>query len=328
MPDGVVEWLAHRRLTGEPDEVLVGVVVALGWSEPFAEQVVRGIACSPVFQAAQRAYRVPAKAVSLQRQLGELFKRSDFRIERRLLSPKSFYRDFYFANRPIVLTGLMDSWPALGKWGPSYFKDRFGDLEVEIAHGRDSDGHYEENFLEHRRVITMGEYVDMVTAGGATNDHYLVARNRVLDRPGFAPLRDDFTSPPGFLDGDTGQNPFVRLWFGPAETLTPLHCDDRNVLFGQVVGRKLIKLIAPYFLDSLYNDHECYSSIELGAIDLVRFPAFRDVPILEVVLEPGEFLFIPVGWWHWVRALDISVSLTFTNFHFDEPEIVWPLASA
>lgn len=328
VPDRVVEWLTHRRLTGDPDEVLVGVVVALGWSKPFAEQVVREIAGSPVFQAAQRAYRVPAKVASLQRQLGELFKRTDFRIERRLLSPESFYCDFYFVNRPVVLTGLMDGWPALGKWGARYFKDRFGKLEVEIADGRDGDDRYEEDFLEHRRVVTMGEYVDMVTEGGATNDYYLVARNRVLDRPGFASLRDDFTSPPGFLDSGTVQNPFVRLWFGPAETLTPLHCDDRNVLFGQVVGRKLIKLIAPYFHDDLYNDRGCYSPVDLGAIDLARFPALRDVPIFEVVLEPGEFLFIPVGWWHWVRALEISVSLSFTNFHFDKPEIVWSQASA
>ncbi len=34
----------------------------------------------------------------------------------------------------------------------------------------------------------------------------------------------------------------------------------------------------------------------------------------EVVLAPGEMLFIPVGWWHHVRALSLSINLAFTNF--------------
>jgi mannose-6-phosphate isomerase-like protein (cupin superfamily) len=33
-----------------------------------------------------------------------------------------------------------------------------------------------------------------------------------------------------------------------------------------------------------------------------------------VVLKPGDALFLPVGWWHVVRALDVSVTLTFTEF--------------
>jgi ribosomal protein L16 Arg81 hydroxylase len=34
----------------------------------------------------------------------------------------------------------------------------------------------------------------------------------------------------------------------------------------------------------------------------------------EVVLSPGEGLFIPVGWWHHVRALEPSLSVSFTSF--------------
>jgi ribosomal protein L16 Arg81 hydroxylase len=33
-----------------------------------------------------------------------------------------------------------------------------------------------------------------------------------------------------------------------------------------------------------------------------------------VLLDPGQVLFLPVGWWHHVRSMDISISLSFTNF--------------
>jgi ribosomal protein L16 Arg81 hydroxylase len=82
-------------------------------------------------------------------------------------------------------------------------------------------------------------------------------------------------------------------------------------------------MIAPYFTGSLYNDDQCYSPVQLDPVDLDRFPAMRDVPVTETVLEPGECLFIPLGWWHWVRSLEISTSLTFTNFLRDEPPLIW-----
>jgi ribosomal protein L16 Arg81 hydroxylase len=49
----------------------------------------------------------------------------------------------------------------------------------------------------------------------------------------------------------------------------------------------------------------------------------RDVPVHEALVEPGEILFIPIGWWHAVRSLDVSMSLSFTNLRFNDPEIGW-----
>jgi quercetin dioxygenase-like cupin family protein len=49
----------------------------------------------------------------------------------------------------------------------------------------------------------------------------------------------------------------------------------------------------------------------------------RSASILEVVVEPGEFLFIPVGWWHWVKALDISISVSFTSFDVKGSPVAW-----
>lgn len=60
------------------------------------------------------------------------------------------------------------------------------------------------------------------------------------------------------------------------------------------------------------------SSIDLSAIELSPaedwdevYPGFSDVPYVEGVLEPGEMLYIPVGWWHYVRSLGVGVSVNF-----------------
>jgi ribosomal protein L16 Arg81 hydroxylase len=44
---------------------------------------------------------------------------------------------------------------------------------------------------------------------------------------------------------------------------------------------------------------------------------FARADMLDVVLQPGEVLFIPVGWWHHIRSLEISINVSFTNFVFN-----------
>ena len=49
--------------------------------------------------------------------------------------------------------------------------------------------------------------------------------------------------------------------------------------------------------------------------------------MLEVVAEPGDTVFLPLGWWHQVSALDVSLSFSYSNiavpnhYHFANPTI-------
>jgi hypothetical protein len=49
----------------------------------------------------------------------------------------------------------------------------------------------------------------------------------------------------------------------------------------------------------------------------------RNVSIVEAALNPGDFLLLPVAWWHWVRAEEASVSVTFKNFLFRGERLAW-----
>jgi len=68
----------------------------------------------------------------------------------------------------------------------------------------------------------------------------------------------------------------------------------------------------------IYNDHHVYSEIrDLAEPDLTRrFPKLDGMKVHEIDLKAGEALFIPLGWWHQVTALDFSITITHINFRW------------
>ena len=73
-------------------------------------------------------------------------------------------------------------------------------------------------------------------------------------------------------------------------------------------------LISPNESHLVYNDVGVYSKVDCENPDYDSHPMFADVTKIELILEPGEVLFLPVGWWHHVRSLVVSISLSLNNF--------------
>jgi len=53
------------------------------------------------------------------------------------------------------------------------------------------------------------------------------------------------------------------------------------------------------------------SQVDVEHPDYTKFPAFKNVPYYELILNSGEMLFIPFKWWHYVRSLETSFSVSF-----------------
>ena len=120
-------------------------------------------------------------------------------------------------------------------------------------------------------------------------------------------------------DDEDGEGVKINAWFGPAGTVSPLHHDPRHNLFGQVFGRKYFRLYHQRDSEGLYPYPEGSmitntSRVELEAPEAELYPKFRETPGWEVVMEPGDMLYIPPKCWHYVKALDESCSV---NFWFD-----------
>lgn len=238
------------------------------------------------------------------------------KVERRSdVSPEDFLRTYYCANRPIVLLDLMRDWKALSLWTPLYLRERYGDEMVEITTNRLNDSSYEINLDVHKKRVRFGDYVDAVLGGGPTNDYYMTANNHVLESEGMKTLLNDIVLFPGFLDPSKADGT-VFFWFGPAGTVTPLHHDLVNIFLAQVCGRKLVKLIPSHQLPLVYNHVGVFSEVDCERPDYAKYPHFRSAVSTDVTLNPGEVLFIPVGWWHYVKALDTSITVTLDNFVF------------
>jgi cupin-like protein len=224
-----------------------------------------------------------------------------------------FFRDYLHANRPVILTGLLDAWPAVGKWSPQYLKSVCGDQIVEVMSGRDADPDFERNCQQHRAKVEFGVYIDEVVAGGSGNDRYMVANNRFMDTEAGVRLRADIVCFPEYLDpGDTAGRMF--FWLGPAGTVTPLHYDTTNIFLAQVVGHKRICLIPPNQTPLMYNRVGVFSDVDYEKPHLGQFPLFSLVTATVFLLNPGEVLFIPINWWHHVRGVTPSLSVSLTNF--------------
>ena len=54
-----------------------------------------------------------------------------------------------------------------------------------------------------------------------------------------------------------------------------------------------------------------FVQLDLDDLDLTKCPEFASLPFKQCILEPGQMLFIPPKHWHYVKALDISFSVSF-----------------
>jgi hypothetical protein len=240
-------------------------------------------------------------------------------IERRAgVGSQEFLERYYAPGRPVILQGEMDDWPALTRWTPDYLKAKVGPALVEYQGGRAANADFEMEKASHRREAPFDSFIDSITAGGGGNDAYLTAYNGERNLKALAPLWADMGFLDRFLTRDVAM-PNGMPWIGPAGTVTSLHHDLTNNFIAQLVGRKQLKVLPATEVGRLYNHRHVFSRIaDLDApdLDLALYPLLVGARVYDIVLEPGEILFMPLAWWHQVKALDFSVTFTFTNFRW------------
>jgi len=322
IPPRWIGWIEENRILGIEEPQLVDILVKNGFDRGIArEQVARA---SRETKGAEKVAEKLRKLEATMAVYSDLWahSRAGKSVDRRSnLSPEEFFHSYYSVNRPVLIQDGLRGCPALAKWNPDYLKSRCGNEMVEVMDGRSADRDYEINSNEHKTRTRLHDFVERVKQAGQTNDFYMVANNRSLESPHMRSLLDEVHILENILDPARSQSRMF-LWFGPAGTVTPLHHDAMNIVLAQVYGRKNITLIPSFQTPWVYNHTGVYSAVDLERPDYAKFPLFRKATQLKVLLEPGQILFIPVGWWHHVRSIDVSISLSFTNFR-SANDYVW-----
>lgn len=329
LPPAVRSWLAENLTAGVAPVRLVQALSAQGLSETQAVAAVQAVADHPAVRHGQQGGPLRRELESLLEARAALHAQqypgeAPAWVDRcHQLSPEVFFERYYLRNRPVIIEGLLEDWPALKRWTPEWLAERFGGEQVEVMAGRDAEPDPDFHAERLKHTLPLRELVSRVRGTGASDDVYLVARNSLLLREAFRPLLDDLRPPAGYIHPDLSAPDSVHLWFGPAGTLSNLHHDHLNVLFCQVLGRKRFWLSPPWETPRLYNDRGLYSAVDIRAPDTHRFPEFARATLHSCVVGPGDALLIPVGWWHAVRALDVSLSVTFVSFDRPERNAEW-----
>jgi len=218
-------------------------------------------------------------------------------------SAEVFEAEYLRPGRPVVLTGLLERWRSWGQWSIDWFDGLYGHQVLSAN-----------NSIPGRQDVRVGDYLAALRAGD-TAGLYLDAMPLAW-LPGMAEV---IVTPP-YCPNDRETQ--VLVWVGPGGTCLDFHKDNHTPLDGnqnllaQLVGKKRIVLASPTEDARMYPEPQKQHDYLRSEVKLDRWrreehPLFAEVTLHETVVGPGDVLFIPAHWWHYVRSLETSMTVTF-----------------
>ncbi len=235
---------------------------------------------------------------------------AEFVVEQRdQLGAMQFAEDFVRRRRPVLVKGALVGSSALTRWTLPYLRGRARVREVplKILH---------ESTIEVVRK-PLDDYLSEFEAHEGCSSGETAQESAYLhDIPLTALLpkaADDLEHFPADYFPAWYRNNwanFAQVFLGPAHSLTPLHFDCllTHNLFFQIKGRKRFILIPAEHLKFCYRHSWRWCEVNAEKPDWARFPLYAQAQPFEVIVDPGDCLYLPPGMLHHVRSLDWALS--------------------
>lgn len=231
-------------------------------------------------------------------------------IERvKTISKEDFYNNYVRKQKPVVIEQLTSDWPAYEKWNFQYIKGIAGEKTVPLYDDRPVS--HKDGFNQAHAQMKMSDYINLLESKPTNYRIFLYNLMKQVPK-----LRDDFKWP------DMGLRlvkQLPMLFFGGEGSKVFMHydIDYSNILHFHFQGVKQCILFAPDQTPYLYKiPHALISheSIDLDHPDFHQWPALEKATGLVTQLKHGEMLYMPEGYWHYMKYLTPGFSMSLRAF--------------
>ncbi|MEO6723170.1 MAG: cupin-like domain-containing protein [Ferruginibacter sp.] len=231
------------------------------------------------------------------------------------ISPLDFKRKYYTVKKPVVIKSLARQWVGFEKWDWDYFIKIVGNKEVGVYNNTKSDAYTPINTADG--YMKFGDYLEQVKEGP------LELRIFLFNIFQHAPqLIKDFTWPDHLMNGFVKK--FPMLFVGGQGSITHMHfdIDMSHILHTQFAGKKRVLLFPHEEQYKLYRKPWEVLSLANFAnyrsdFDYELFPATRLAKGYEVILEHGDTLYMPAGYWHHMEYIESSFAMSLRALQSD-----------
>ena len=221
------------------------------------------------------------------------------------ISKEDFINKFYKTQRPVLIENLTFDWPARKYWNIDYIQERAGEQIVPLYNNEPTKG--KQNSAAPAMEMKLYDYLEMLK--NQPTDLRIFFYN-ILDK--MPELIKDISYP------DIGLKFFKRLpvmfFWGKGSVVLPHYdMDLSDLLHFHFHGHKSVLLFPPeqtkYLYKVPFSVHNL-ESINMDEPDFEKYPALKKAEGLYIEMKHGDALYMPSGYWHYIRYMDGGFSIT------------------
>ncbi len=221
------------------------------------------------------------------------------------ITKKEFLENYFKPQKPVVIEGFVEEWPAYAKWNLEYMREVAGNITVPLYDDRPVN--YRDGFNEPHAKMQMAQYIDLLKREPTKYRIFLWNIFREVPQ-----LQKDFTYPDFGLRLMKG---LPMLFFGGQGSHTFMHYDIdlANIFHFHFEGKKECILFPQSENKYLYKvPHSLitHESIDFSNPDFNQWPALKYISGYKTQLEHGEILYIPEGYWHHMKYISPGFSMS------------------
>lgn len=224
------------------------------------------------------------------------------RIEK--LSAQEFKENYLQKGIPVIFNGAANNWTSTQNWNLESFATKYGNHDTVHFNTRESDK-LELEYQEEK----LGSALNKILENEDVNIRFnplLYQEPELLDDINIEWFNNYMPKSPKMLQH--------QLYFSGLGSSTHLHCELSNNFYYVIQGKKKWEMYHtrynPILVPCIDGCPYFYSELDHENPNHEKYPNFKKTIKLEGELKPGDILYIPPFYWHFVTSCVPSISMS------------------